>query len=209
MCSIPTHATASSDLGFLAAGPWDFVGHVELREGTLDKKITRNLDRDDMVATTMNTFASLTVQCARCHDHKFDPITQEDYYSLQAVFAAVDRADRPYKSDPKVGEAPALVYAAATHFTPAGAFTPTNGKPRRFISSSAAARKIPMREVGPGTVACLSGLPSRFPLVGKPEGDRRAALANWITDKSNPLNVAIDRQSRLAVSLRTRTCRHA
>jgi hypothetical protein len=91
-------------LGFLAAGPWDFVGHVELREGTLDKKITRNLDRDDMVATTMNTFTALTVQCARCHDHKFDPIRQEDYYRLQAVFAAIDRADRPYETDPAVAE---------------------------------------------------------------------------------------------------------
>jgi hypothetical protein len=89
-------------LGFLAAGPWDFVGHVELREGTLDKQITRNLDRDDIVATTLNTFTSLTVQCARCHDHKFDPISQDDYYSLQAVFAAVDRADRPYDPDPQV-----------------------------------------------------------------------------------------------------------
>src|SRR5262249_52252365 len=91
-------------LGFIAAGPWDFVGHVELREGTLDKKITRTLDRDDMVSTAMNTFVSLTVQCARCHDHKFDPITQEDYYSLQAVFAGVDRADRQYDSDPATAE---------------------------------------------------------------------------------------------------------
>jgi mono/diheme cytochrome c family protein len=91
-------------LGFLAAGPWDFVGQVELREGTLDKQITRNLDRDDMVATTMNTFAGLTVQCARCHDHKFDPISQEDYYSLQAVFAAVDRANRPYEPNAAVAE---------------------------------------------------------------------------------------------------------
>src|SRR5262249_54094258 len=64
--------------------------------------ITRNLDRDDMAATTLNTFSSLTVQCARCHDHKFDPISQEDYYSLQAVFAAVDRADRPYEADARV-----------------------------------------------------------------------------------------------------------
>jgi mono/diheme cytochrome c family protein len=84
--------------GFLAAGPWDWVGHQELREGTIDKKITRNLDRDDMVASTMNTFVSMTAQCARCHDHKFDPISQKDYYGLQAVFAAIDRADRLIES---------------------------------------------------------------------------------------------------------------
>ncbi len=88
--------------GFIAAGPWDFVGHVELREGTLDKKITRSNDRDDMVATVMSSFLSLTVHCARCHNHKFDPISQEEYYRLQAVFAGVDRADRPYDRDPLV-----------------------------------------------------------------------------------------------------------
>ena len=87
--------------GFIAAGPWDFVGHVELREDTVDKRIARLLDRDDMVMTAMSTFASLTVHCARCHDHKFDPIKQSDYYSLQAVFAGVDRADRPYDDDAK------------------------------------------------------------------------------------------------------------
>lgn len=81
--------------GFLAAGPWDFIGHVEVPESKIDGQVARHLDRDDMVTTTMNTFASLTAQCARCHDHKFDPIRTEDYYSLQAVFAAIDRADRP------------------------------------------------------------------------------------------------------------------
>ena len=55
-----------------------------------------------MVTTTFNTFCSLTVQCARCHDHKFDPVKQEHYYSLQAVFAALDRADRPYDVGPTV-----------------------------------------------------------------------------------------------------------
>jgi hypothetical protein len=88
--------------GFIAAGPWDFVGHVELREGTTDKQITRLLDRDDMVMATMSTFVSVTAHCARCHDHKFDPIPQADYYSLQSVFAGVDRADRPYDADPKI-----------------------------------------------------------------------------------------------------------
>jgi hypothetical protein len=81
--------------GFVVAGPWDFVGHVELREGTVDKKKTRVLDRDDMVSTTLGAFMSLTVGCARCHDHKFDPIPQRDYYRLQAVFAGVERGNRP------------------------------------------------------------------------------------------------------------------
>ena len=87
-------------LGFLAAGPWDFVGHQELREGTTDKAQTRLLDRDDVVAQTMSTFVSMTAHCARCHNHKFDPIPQVDYYRLQAVFAGVDRADRPFDDDP-------------------------------------------------------------------------------------------------------------
>ena len=87
--------------GFVAAGPWDYVGHAELREGTKDKKLARLLDRDDMVAATMSSFTSLTVHCARCHDHKFDPIQQADYYALQAVFAGVDRAEQPYFQDPE------------------------------------------------------------------------------------------------------------
>jgi len=87
-------------LGFLAAGPWDFIGHAEVPEAKIDGKVARHLDRDDMVATALNTFAGLTVQCAQCHNHKFDPIRQEDYYRLQAVFAALDRADRPYHADP-------------------------------------------------------------------------------------------------------------
>ncbi|HIE72335.1 MAG TPA: DUF1549 domain-containing protein, partial [Planctomycetes bacterium] len=85
-------------LGLIAAGPWDFVGHVELREGTVDKAITRSLDRDDMVHTVMSTFVSTTATCARCHDHKFDPIPQRDYYQLQTVFAGVERADRSYEN---------------------------------------------------------------------------------------------------------------
>ena len=89
-------------LGFIAAGPFDFVGQIEVAEGSMEKERVRNIDRDDMVSVTINTFVSLTAQCARCHDHKFDPITQVDYYGLQAVFAAVDRADRHYDADPEI-----------------------------------------------------------------------------------------------------------
>jgi hypothetical protein len=91
-------------LGFLAAGPWDLIGHAEVPETKVDGQVARLLDRDDMVATTLNAFCSLTAQCARCHDHKFDPVSQEDYYRLQAVFAAVDRADKAYDADPRVAE---------------------------------------------------------------------------------------------------------
>src|SRR5262245_48599802 len=38
---------------------------------------------------------------ARCHDHKFDPIPRQDYYPLQAVFAGIDKAERPFNSDPR------------------------------------------------------------------------------------------------------------
>jgi len=97
----PNDPQATVATGFIAAGPWDFVGHVELREGTSDKDIARSNDRDDMLANAMSTFVSLTVHCARCHDHKFDPIRQKDYYALQAVFAGVERANRPYDADPQ------------------------------------------------------------------------------------------------------------
>ena len=89
-------------LGFIAAGPWDFVGHVELPIEKTDGLIARYNDRDDMVMTTISTFQSLTVHCARCHNHKFDPIAQKDYYSLQSVFAGVDRADRSFDSDKNI-----------------------------------------------------------------------------------------------------------
>lgn len=91
-------------LGFISAGPWDFIGHAELPETKIDGKIARHLDRDDMVANTINTFQSITVHCAQCHNHKFDPIPSEDYYRLQAVFAAVDRADKQYDLDPVVAK---------------------------------------------------------------------------------------------------------
>lgn len=82
--------------GFVVAGPWDFVGHVELKEGTVDKHKTRNLDRDDMLTNVASTFLSTTVHCARCHDHKFDPISQHEYYQMQSVFAGVERGDRSF-----------------------------------------------------------------------------------------------------------------
>jgi Protein of unknown function (DUF1553)/Protein of unknown function (DUF1549) len=90
-------------LGFLSAGPWDESSLKGIREDSLDRVVGHYLDRDDMVTTVISTVQSLTVHCARCHDHKFDPITQTDYYGLQAVFAGIDRADHAYDPDLRVG----------------------------------------------------------------------------------------------------------
>ncbi len=88
--------------GLLATGPWDESSLQSIMDDTMDKRIAQYLDRDDMLSTVLSTFVSTTVHCARCHDHKFDPITQKDYYALQAVFAGVDKADRPFDSDVRV-----------------------------------------------------------------------------------------------------------
>jgi hypothetical protein len=98
----PDDPQAVVALGFLAAGPWDESSLRDIREDTVDRQIARYLDRDDIVSTVMQTFTSTTIQCARCHNHKFDPIPQSDHYALQAVFAGVDRANRVYDADPAV-----------------------------------------------------------------------------------------------------------
>jgi hypothetical protein len=85
--------------GFLAAGPWDESSQMHIVDDTLDKKIAQNLDRDDMLSTALVAFMSVTVACARCHDHKFDPVSQAEYYNLQSCFAGVDRVDRPFDDD--------------------------------------------------------------------------------------------------------------
>ena len=74
--------------GFLVAGPWDQVS-TELNKDKNMALQARMDELDDMVTTTFNTFQALTVNCARCHDHKFDPIPTRDYYRLTDVFQTV------------------------------------------------------------------------------------------------------------------------
>ena len=94
----PTDPDAVAATGFLAAGPWDFVGQAETPSPVL-KRLARADDLDDMLTQVMTSACAVTINCARCHDHKLDPISQKEYYSLTSVFAGVRRADRIVSSD--------------------------------------------------------------------------------------------------------------
>jgi len=76
--------------GFLVGGPNDIVKSPDINLTLMQ----RQDELADYVNTTSTTFLGLTVGCARCHNHKFDPILQKDYYSLQAVFAGVEHGER-------------------------------------------------------------------------------------------------------------------
>jgi hypothetical protein len=95
--------TRRSDLaatGFLGAGP------IYHKDGRLSKDVIENLymdDWDERVDVVSRGVLGLTVACARCHDHKFDPITTRDYYALAGVFASTVAAPRPIAEvDPQV-----------------------------------------------------------------------------------------------------------
>ena len=77
---------------FLVAGPYDNVGNqdpvaaAQIRANTID----------EMIRATGESFLGLTMGCSRCHDHKFDPITQQDYYGWYATFAGVRHGARTW-----------------------------------------------------------------------------------------------------------------
>ncbi len=87
---------------FLVCGPYDNVGNqdpvqaAQIRADTID----------EMIRATTSAFLGFTVGCSRCHDHKFDPISQRDYYRLYATFSGVQHGDRelPIKPDPDVAQ---------------------------------------------------------------------------------------------------------
>jgi hypothetical protein len=80
--------------GFLVGGAHDTVSSPDI-ELTAQQRIN---DLDDMISTTAGAFLGLTVGCAKCHDHKFDPVAQRDYYALQAIFAGVEHGERELRT---------------------------------------------------------------------------------------------------------------
>jgi mono/diheme cytochrome c family protein len=91
----PADPQVSVGTAFLVCGPYDNVGNqdaaaaAQIRANTID----------EMIRATGEAFLGLTVGCGRCHDHKFDPISQQDYYSLYGTFAGVRHGERAIKTE--------------------------------------------------------------------------------------------------------------
>ncbi|MEP7362798.1 MAG: PSD1 and planctomycete cytochrome C domain-containing protein [Acidobacteriota bacterium] len=88
----PGSAEAMIATGFLRLGP----------ENNIKTEQTRMDELDDIVSTTSLSFLGMTLGCARCHNHKFDPIPQKDYYRIQSVFYSTRARDYPLVSDAEV-----------------------------------------------------------------------------------------------------------
>ena len=93
--------------GFLRTGPWEHTG-MSVPE------VTRQLFLDDVTETVGKTFLAQPLICAKCHDHKFDPIPTQDFYRIQAVFATTHFQDRklPFQKYENVGDKAANIKLA-------------------------------------------------------------------------------------------------
>ena len=95
----PNNPDAITATGFLVCGAFDGLKP----NGDKQRKIMRQDEMEDLVGTVAQSFLGLTVHCARCHDHKFDAITQKEYYQMASALAGVTRGARevPAGGDPE------------------------------------------------------------------------------------------------------------
>ncbi len=96
-------------LGFLVAGPANLPGQIGRDEEAMRQ--ARQDELDEVIQTVSQSFMGLTIGCARCHNHKFDPILQKDYYSMQAIFAGLSYGDRRLRgaeNDRMLAEVPVI-----------------------------------------------------------------------------------------------------
>ena len=159
-------------LGFLGLGPKYYDrGRVAVMAD----------EWEDRVDTVSRAMLGLTVACARCHDHKFDPVTQEDYYALAGVFASTKMVNKVPGGETQKGERDAeKVDAAAVHAVEDGDVKDLNV----FLRGSAD-RKGPV-------------VPRRFLAILSPDapapfkdGSGRRELAAAIADAKNPLTARV------------------
>ena len=93
----PQLASARVATSFLACGPYDVTGLEETKSPVL-RRMARADELDDILTTTLAATLGITINCARCHNHKFDPVSQADYYRMAALLGGIRRDDRPIES---------------------------------------------------------------------------------------------------------------
>ncbi len=147
---------------------------------------------DDMLSTLGSAFMGLTVGCARCHDHKFDPISQAEYYSLLTFLRNIKRyVKHDDKSADQVIFAPLKGGEKTLAVVENGAVPP---KTHVLIRGSAA---TPAAEVQPGFIRVLCGseaatqpvIPAAQP--GAKTSGRRRVLAEWLASPHHPLTARV------------------
>ena len=158
----------------------------------------------DAVDTTGSAFLGLTIGCARCHDHKYDPIRQADYFALQAIFAA---SDRPYPSKVRLNRVKALHGLLSDAPVPekllddprclvrteeqVGFRLFHRGRPLEVHRLARGELGKPREVVAPALPPALLG-PEHGPDFAKvPASRRRAALADWLASAENPLTARV------------------
>ena len=130
----------------------------------------------DIADTTGSALLGLTVGCARCHDHKYDPISQHDYFAMHAIFAASEFKDE------KIGPSRAKQTLAARVLQNRQEAPKTHLLHRGELET-------PGEEVAPGLIRLLSEKVPDKP--GRDVKGRRAALARWLTAPENPLTARV------------------
>jgi Protein of unknown function (DUF1553)/Protein of unknown function (DUF1549)/Concanavalin A-like lectin/glucanases superfamily/Planctomycete cytochrome C len=84
----------------LVCGPWDQAGNGQAN--VTQRMATREEEMEDLVSVIGQSFLGITINCARCHDHKFDPISQEDYFRFKACFDGVKHGERSVETEENV-----------------------------------------------------------------------------------------------------------
>lgn len=146
------------------------------QEGGIDKEQFRIDSVFDRVATTGTVWLGLTIGCAQCHDHKFDPIRQKEFYQLFAFF---NNQDEPTIKvyDPDLGPPP--------KDAPTTMVLRERSKPRKTSVLIKGDFTRPADEVTAGTPEVLHPMPETHETVN------RLDLARWIVDPQNPLTARV------------------
>ena len=154
-------------------------------------------DADDVLVTMSSAFLGLTVGCARCHDHKYDPLSQRDYYSLLSFLRGIDPYGRPKTGGGArgTGQIDRIIGATpdATPRQERALAVVELPQPKATFVLHGGDRASPREEVQPLPPEILRACGTEFPGIASVAGSpgRRLALARWLVDPRHPLTARV------------------